>query len=94
MFLCFLIIFAPSSFLCSFYFILSDVVLYVLAVALFRGFFFFQILAMFAGEKINNTENRAVLHAALRSDREHSPIMVDGIDVIQQVFHAASILSY
>lgn len=36
--------------------------------------------AMFAGEKINNTEHRAVLHTALRAPRgEH--LMVDGQDV-------------
>ncbi|MBP7857829.1 MAG: glucose-6-phosphate isomerase [Candidatus Saccharimonadales bacterium] len=40
--------------------------------------------AMFAGEKINTTENRAVLHTALRnlSDR---PILVDGQDVMPEV---------
>ncbi|CAN0417111.1 unnamed protein product [Laminaria digitata] len=47
---------------------------------------------MFNGEKINNTENRAVLHVALRSDRDHPPIMVDGVDVIQQVFCAGILL--
>lgn len=40
--------------------------------------------AMFAGTAINTTENRAVLHVALRnlSDR---PILVDGIDVMPEV---------
>jgi glucose-6-phosphate isomerase len=32
---------------------------------------------MFAGEKINNTESRAVLHVALRN-RGNRPVMVDG----------------
>jgi glucose-6-phosphate isomerase len=36
--------------------------------------------AMFAGEKINNTENRAVLHTALRAPRG-SKLVVDGQDV-------------
>ncbi|XP_043278501.1 glucose-6-phosphate isomerase [Venturia canescens] len=40
--------------------------------------------AMFAGEKINFTENRAVLHTALRN-RKNSPIMVDGKDVMPDV---------
>lgn len=36
--------------------------------------------AMFAGERINNTENRAVLHTALRAPRG-STLVVDGQDV-------------
>jgi glucose-6-phosphate isomerase len=39
---------------------------------------------MFAGEKINSTENRAVLHVALRN-RANRPIMVDGLDVMPQI---------
>ncbi len=39
---------------------------------------------MFAGEKINNTEGRAVLHVALRADAETS-IRVDGEDVVPAV---------
>lgn len=39
---------------------------------------------MFAGEKINITENRAVLHTALRN-RTNSPVMVDGKDVMPEV---------
>ena len=35
-----------------------------------------KIEAMFKGDKINSTENRAVLHVALRN-RENSPIYVD-----------------
>ena len=41
---------------------------------------------MFRGEKINTTENRAVLHVALRN-RTNSPIVVDGEDVIPKVNH-------
>ncbi|TNB49599.1 glucose-6-phosphate isomerase [Martelella lutilitoris] len=40
--------------------------------------------AMFAGEKINITEDRAVLHTALRN-RANTPIMVDGEDVMPAV---------
>jgi glucose-6-phosphate isomerase len=40
--------------------------------------------AMFAGERINATENRAVLHVALR-DRSGKPHKVDGIDISAQV---------
>jgi len=40
--------------------------------------------AMFAGEKINVTEDRAVLHVALRN-REDRPIVVDGQDVMPGV---------
>lgn len=39
---------------------------------------------MFAGEKINFTENRAVLHTALRN-RSNKPIIVDGKDVMPDV---------
>ena len=39
---------------------------------------------MFAGEKINTTENRAVLHVALRN-RANTPIVVDGADVMPEV---------
>ncbi|OIP99221.1 MAG: glucose-6-phosphate isomerase [Zetaproteobacteria bacterium CG2_30_46_52] len=39
------------------------------------------IQKMFRGEKINNTENRAVLHTALRN-RESTPVTVDGKDVM------------
>ena len=39
---------------------------------------------MFAGEKINFTENRAVLHTALRN-RSNTPVMVDGKDVMPDV---------
>jgi glucose-6-phosphate isomerase len=40
--------------------------------------------AMFAGERINVSENRSVLHVALRMPRGTS-LMVDGIDVVAQV---------
>src|SRR5262249_55449054 len=39
---------------------------------------------MFAGEKINATENRSVLHTALRN-RGNRPVMVDGKDVMPEV---------
>ncbi len=43
-----------------------------------------KIQAMFAGEKINITEGRAVLHVALRN-RSNRPILVDGKDVMPGV---------
>jgi glucose-6-phosphate isomerase len=39
---------------------------------------------MFEGEKINNTEHRAVLHTALRN-RSNRPVIVDGKDVMPDV---------
>ncbi|MBY7241598.1 glucose-6-phosphate isomerase [Escherichia coli] len=42
------------------------------------------IKSMFSGEKINHTENRAVLHVALRN-RSNTPILVDGKDVMPEV---------
>ena len=39
---------------------------------------------MFTGEKINRTENRAVLHTALRN-RSNTPVYVDGKDVMPEV---------
>ena len=42
------------------------------------------IEAMFSGQKINTTENRAVLHIALRN-RSNRPIFVDGEDVMPEV---------
>ena len=39
---------------------------------------------MFSGEKINHTENRAVLHTALRN-RSKTPVYVDGHDVMPEV---------
>ncbi|MDD7569817.1 MAG: glucose-6-phosphate isomerase [[Actinobacillus] rossii] len=40
--------------------------------------------AMFTGAKINRTENRAVLHTALRN-RSNTPVWVDGKDVMTEV---------
>jgi len=40
--------------------------------------------AMFAGEHINVSEDRAVLHVALRMPRQRS-LVVDGVDVVKQV---------
>lgn len=40
--------------------------------------------AMFSGEKINRTENRAVLHTALRN-RSNTPVTVDGKNVMPEV---------
>ncbi len=42
------------------------------------------IAAMFAAEKINRTEDRAVLHIALRN-RSNTPILLDGKDVMPEV---------
>jgi glucose-6-phosphate isomerase len=39
---------------------------------------------MFSGQKINTTEDRAVLHVALRN-RSNKPILVDGKDVMPEV---------
>lgn len=39
---------------------------------------------MFRGEKINQTENRSVLHTALRN-RSNTPVIVDGEDVMAEV---------
>mgnify|MGYP001084310408 CR=1 FL=1 len=43
-----------------------------------------RIEAMFTGEKINTTEDRAVLHVAPRN-RSNRPILVDGEDVMPEV---------
>ncbi len=42
------------------------------------------IEAMFDGEKINQTEDRSVLHIALRN-RSNTPIEIDGKDVMPEV---------
>jgi len=42
------------------------------------------INAQFSGETINVTENRSVLHTALRN-RSNNPVFVDGIDVMPKV---------
>ena len=43
-----------------------------------------KIEEMFSGKKINNTENRAVLHIALRN-QSNTPIYVEGKDVMPEV---------
>lgn len=43
-----------------------------------------RIEAMFTGARINTTENRAVLHVALRADADQL-VLVDGINVVEQV---------
>ncbi len=43
-----------------------------------------RIAAMFAGERINVSENRAVLHVALRAPRGAS-ILFDGVNVVPAV---------
>ena len=43
-----------------------------------------HIDAMFEGDKINVTEQRAVLHVALRTMHDQS-MMVDGVDVVPEV---------
>ena len=43
-----------------------------------------KIEMMFKGDKINQTENRAVLHVALRN-RENTPIFVDGKNVMPEI---------
>jgi glucose-6-phosphate isomerase len=40
--------------------------------------------AMFRGDRINTTENRSVLHVALRMPRNRS-LLVDGVDVVHEV---------
>lgn len=42
------------------------------------------IVQLFSGEKINQTENRAVLHTALRN-RSQSPVFVDGFDIMPDI---------
>ncbi len=44
-----------------------------------------KIEKMFAGEKINTTENRAVLHTALRN-RSEEPVYVDGENVMPLIY--------
>lgn len=48
-----------------------------------------KIDAMFSGEKINQTENRAVLHVALRN-RQNTPIYVDDKNVMPEIDHVLS----
>jgi glucose-6-phosphate isomerase len=51
-----------------------------------------RIDAMFAGEPINSTERRAVLHVALRAPRSES-IVVDGRDVVPDVYQVLDRMS-
>ncbi len=48
--------------------------------------------AMFRGDKINVTENRAVLHTALRAPRDAS-IIVDGVNVVPEVYEVLDHMS-
>ncbi|MCX7097397.1 MAG: glucose-6-phosphate isomerase [Methylococcales bacterium] len=43
-----------------------------------------KIQAMYAGEKINTTEQRAALHTALRN-RSNTPVYMDGVDVMPEI---------
>src|SRR6201996_7857292 len=51
-----------------------------------------RINAMFSGEKINITENRAVLHVALRAPKGEK-ILVDGKDVVPEVHEVLDAMS-
>ncbi|MGZ5672815.1 MAG: glucose-6-phosphate isomerase [Burkholderiales bacterium] len=44
-----------------------------------------RIDAMFAGEHVNVTEDRAVLHVALRMPAGSPPLVVNGVDVVAEV---------
>ncbi len=48
-----------------------------------------QIEKMFCGEKINHTENRAVLHTALRN-RSKKPRYVDGVNIVPDIEYELS----
>ena len=45
-----------------------------------------KIKAMFWGKKINLTENRAVLHTALRNQNPDHVLQIDGVDVMQKIY--------
>ncbi|ESO10972.1 hypothetical protein HELRODRAFT_109256 [Helobdella robusta] len=65
--------------------IINDVVLnYLFSLARSRNVEMYRD-AMFAGEKINFTEKRAVLHTALRNQVPDASVMVDGVNVIPEV---------
>jgi len=51
-----------------------------------------RIAAMFAGERINRTENRSVLHVALRMPPDRQ-LVVDGVDVVAEVHDVLSRMS-
>jgi len=53
-----------------------------------------RIAAMVNGEKINFTEDRAVLHTALRTDRNNPPVIVDGVNVIEEVHQVLDQIKY
>jgi glucose-6-phosphate isomerase len=46
-----------------------------------------KIASMAAGAHLNVTEDRAVLHMALRAPADAPPLLVDGADVRAQVMH-------
>uniref|UniRef100_A0A0V0G3G9 Glucose-6-phosphate isomerase n=1 Tax=Triatoma dimidiata TaxID=72491 RepID=A0A0V0G3G9_TRIDM len=48
---------------------------------------------MFTGKPINTTENRAVLHTALRN-MSNKPVMVEGVDVMKDVNDALAHIKY
>lgn len=50
-----------------------------------------KVAAMFAGDKINTTEGRAVLHTALRA-AEGSSVLVGGVDVVQDVWEVLRLI--
>ena len=52
-----------------------------------------EIERMFTGEKINRTENRAVLHTALRNCDPEAKVLVDGKDVMPDVRKALEKMS-
>lgn len=49
------------------------------------------VRAMYSGEKINVTENRAVLHTALRN-MSSKPVYADGKDIMPEVRHARAMM--
>ncbi len=61
----------------------NETLLFLLTLAQERGVCT-QRDAMFAGEKINHTEQRAVLHTALRAPR-NSKLILDGQDIIPDI---------
>jgi glucose-6-phosphate isomerase len=63
--------------------ITDETVALLLALAQERGLTA-RIEAMFSGERINVSENRSVLHVALRMPRGSS-LLVDGVDVVAEV---------
>ena len=63
--------------------ITSEVIEALIALARQTGVFELRD-AMFTGEHINTTENRAVLHTALRLPR-HAQLTVDGVDIVNEV---------